>query len=199
MFTGIIEEVGELVAVEPFGGGRSLRVRASLAPSLGVDDSIAINGACQTVVAVDGDTFGVIAVEETLRKTTFGRLEAGMPVNLERAMPAAGRLDGHFVLGHVDATGVVHAIEKEETNWLIDVEFDPGFASYVIPAGSIALDGISLTIARLVHNRLTVAIIPHTYEHTNVATWTVGGTINLEFDMIGKYVVRWLETRNAEP
>ena len=194
MFTGIIEEVGEIVATESIGGGVRLTVRASFASQLSVDESVAVNGACQTVVAIENDTFDVIAIEETLRKTTFGSFSAGTPVNLERAMPMNGRLNGHFVMGHVDATGIVRSVEKEETNWLIEVEFDPQFEPYLIPVGSITIDGISLTVARLDKSRLTVAIIPHTYENTNVPTWKPDSAINLEFDIIGKYVVRSLET-----
>ena len=195
MFTGIIEEVGEIAAATPMGGGKELTIRASFAQELKVDESVAVNGACQTVVGIDRDTFQVVAIEETLRKTTLGDLQAGVPVNLERAMPVTARLDGHFVQGHVDATGIVTSIEKEETNWLIQVEFDTRFEPYVIPVGSITLNGISLTVARLHENRLTVAIIPHTYENTNVSTWETGSSVNMEFDMIGKYVVRWMETR----
>ena len=193
MFTGIIEEVGRLVEITPFGGGRKLRIKSNFASQLRVDQSVAVNGACQTVVAADDETFEVVAIEETLRKTTFGSFVDDMPVNLERAMPTNGRLDGHFVLGHVDATGTVESVEQEETNWLIEVSFDEQYEAYVIPVGSITIDGISLTVARLERNRLTVAIIPHTYEHTNVSKWQVGTKVNLEFDMIGKYVVRWLD------
>jgi len=198
MFTGIIKEVGEIVEIAPYGGGRKLTVRASFSSELVPDESVAINGACQTVVANDASTFQVVAIEETLRKTNFGDLEAGMPVNLERAMHANARLDGHFVQGHVDATGTVRSVEQEETNWLIQVEFPESFSPYLIPVGSVTLDGISLTVARLEGNRLTVAIIPHTWEHTNISTWKPGTKVNLEFDMIGKYVVRWLDVHGAE-
>ena len=198
MFTGIIEEVGSIEAVEPYGGGRKFTIRASFAGRLRPDESVAVNGACQTVIANDAETFQVVAIEETLRKTNFGSLEAGMRVNLERAMPANGRLDGHFVLGHVDATGTVASIEKEETNWLIRVQFDKDFSPYLIPVGSITIDGISLTVARLEDEHLTVAIIPHTWDHTTVSTWKEGTSVNLEFDMIGKYVVRWLNVHGTE-
>jgi riboflavin synthase len=192
MFTGIIEEIGSIAAVRDLGGGRRLTVAAAMAPALRPDQSVAVNGVCQTVVAVAGNTFDVVAVEETLRKTTFGSLAAGMPVNLERALQPTGRLDGHFVQGHVDATGIVTAVEKEQTNRLYRVRFDPRFAAYLIPVGSITLDGISLTVARLDETELTVAIIPHTYTHTNVSTWKPGVRVNMEFDMIGKYVVGFL-------
>ena len=198
MFTGIIEEVGRIENVEPYGGGRKLTIQASFAGSLRPDESVAVNGACQTVIANDDTTFQVVAIEETLRKTNFGALESGMPVNLERAMQANSRLDGHFVLGHVDATGTVATVEKEETNWLIRVHFGKQFSPYLIPVGSITLDGISLTVARLEDEHLTVAIIPHTWEHTNISTWQEGTAVNMEFDMIGKYVVRWLDVHGAD-
>lgn len=198
MFTGIIEEVGRIRQIEEFErGGRRLSVEASFAEELRPDESISINGACQTVVGVDDGAFDVVTIEETLRKTTFGALAAGDAVNLERAMRPKGRLDGHFVQGHVDATGTVTGVEKEGTNWLIRVRFDEAFRRYLIPVGSVAIDGISLTVARLEDDVLTVAIIPHTYEHTNVPSWQPGVAVNLEFDMIGKYVVGWLEQQGV--
>jgi riboflavin synthase len=202
MFTGIIEEVGTLAAVEPLGSdraGKRLTIEADMAPALRPDQSVSINGACQTVVEANDEAFQVVSVEETLRKTTFGQLEEGDPLNLERAMQPEGRLDGHFVQGHVDATGRVVRAEKEETNWLYRIRFDAPYAAYVIPVGSIAIDGISLTVARLEDDELTVAIIPHTYEHTNVRTWAEGQAVNLEFDMIGKYVVRALQSGGDTP
>lgn len=200
MFTGIIEEVGRVESVEKLEGGRRLRIAASFAPELRVDQSVAVNGACQTVVGIEGETFEVIAVEETLAKTNFGALEVGGHVNLERAMRPDGRLDGHLVQGHVDATGEVAAIEKLADSWLVRVRYPERFAPYLIPVGSITLDGISLTVARLDDDALTVAIIPHTWQHTTVADWQPGRAVNLEFDLIGKYVVRALErgVGNAE-
>jgi riboflavin synthase len=200
MFTGIIEDVGRITRIDDLGGGtggKRLTIAAAFAGELRPDESVAINGACQTVVDVDADagTFAVVTIEETLRKTTFGDLQPGDPVNLERALRPDGRLDGHFVMGHVDATGTVVHAEQEETNWLYRIRFDEQFAEYLIPVGSITIDGISLTVARLEDNALTVAIIPHTYDNTNVPTWTPEAKVNLEFDMIGKYVVGWLEKR----
>ena len=194
MFTGIIKEVGRIARVEDLGGGRRFTIQAAMAPDLKIDESVSINGACQTVVDVDAqaETFAVVSIEETLRKTTFSALREDDPVNLERAMRADSRLDGHFVQGHVDATGTVASVEREDTDWLYQIRFDQQYASYLIPVGSIAIDGISLTVARLEGDTLTVAIIPHTYENTNVPTWTEGAAVNLEFDMIGKYVVRAL-------
>ncbi|RMH69877.1 MAG: riboflavin synthase [Bacteroidetes bacterium] len=198
MFTGIIEEVGRVAGVRELGGGRRLTLEARLAPELRPDQSIAVNGACQTVVQVKDHTFDVVAVEETLRKTTLGDLAVGDPVNLERALRPDGRLDGHLVLGHVDATGVVSGVEARASSWLFRIRFEASFAPYLIPVGSVTVDGISLTVARLHETEFTVSIIPHTYEHTNVSTWRVGKKVNLEFDMIGKYVLRALATRGLD-
>jgi len=205
MFTGIIEEVGTLTAVESLGSdraGKRLTIEADLAPELHVDQSVSIDGACQTVVDVDPDasTFAVDSIEETLRKTTFSDLEAGAPVNLERALQAGDRLDGHFVQGHVDATGTITNVEREETDWLYTIQFDPQHAAYLIPVGSVSVDGISLTVARLDEDAFTVAIIPHTHAVTNVAeTWTEGAAVNLEFDLIGKYVARSITASGETP
>ena len=200
MFTGIIEEVGRVAAIDNLDGGRRLTIASSFAPELRVDQSVAVSGACQTVVAYDDETFSVVAVEETLSKTNFGALEAGDRVNLERAMRPDGRLDGHFVQGHIDATGEVADIEKLADSWLVRVRYPERFAPYLIPVGSISVDGISLTVARLGDDTLTVAIIPHTYENTNVAdAWTEGAAVNLEFDLIGKYVARSLSARGDAP
>lgn len=201
MFTGIIEEVGRIRGVEPLKGGRRLTIDASFAGSLRPDQSVAVNGCCQTVVAVDEGGFAVVAIEETLSKTTLGSFEAGNPVNLERAMRPDARLDGHIVQGHIDATGEIVEVKELATSRLYRVAFDGGYAPFVIPVGSVAIDGISLTVARLGGRRddgrheLTVAIIPHTLDMTNVPTWTAGNRVNLEFDLIGKYVARWMEVQ----
>lgn len=197
MFTGIIEEVGTIAAVQNLGGGRRLTIEAKMTPELRIDESVSVNGACQTVVAVKDTAFDVIAVEETLRKTTFGQFERGRRVNLERAMRPTGRLDGHIVQGHVDATGTIVGVKNEQTSWLYTIRFDKQFAAYLIPVGSVAIDGISLTVARLEEDTFTVAIIPHTYENTAVPYWNVGSAVNLEFDMIGKYVVRSLNLQSG--
>ncbi len=192
VFTGIVEETGRIVRIEPLGAGRRLTIRANFADALRPDQSVAVNGVCLTVVEATASTFTVEVVAETLRKTTLGYLAEGMPVNLERALPATGRLDGHFVQGHVDTTGEVIAVTKETTDRLYRIRFPRAFRPYLIPTGSIAIDGISLTVARLEEETLTVAIIPHTFRKTNVPTWKPGTPVNLEFDMIGKYVVNWL-------
>ena len=199
MFTGIIEEVGRIASIEELDGGRRLMVEASFAPELRVDQSVAVNGACQTVVAVDDGSFSVVAVEETLAKTNFGDFGEGSEVNLERAMRPNGRLDGHFVQGHVDATGEVASIEALADSWLVRVRYPERFAPYLIPVGSITLDGISLTVARLDDEALTVAIIPHTWTHTTISDWKPGRAVNLEFDLIGKYVVRAMQHGVGQP
>ena len=210
MFTGIVEAVAPVTAAAPLGkagspdgGGRRLTFAVPFADELGLGDSVAVNGACLTAVEIEPGgaggrgTFAVDAVEETLRKTNLGTLQAGDHVNVERALAAGARLDGHFVQGHVDTTGRIEAVEPEETGRLYTIGFDAeAFAHYLIPTGSVALDGISLTVARLDRDAgtLTVAIIPHTYEATAIAErWAEGAAVNVEFDMIGKYVAGMTE------
>lgn len=200
MFTGIIKDVGRIAQIDDLGGGLRFTIHSRFASALTVDESIAVNGACQTVVAADEDAFVVDSIEETLRKTTFSTLSVGDPVNLERPLKAGGRLDGHFVQGHVDATGTIVQVDQEDTDWLYTVSFPERFQRYLIPVGSITIDGISLTVARIGEGTLTVAIIPHTYEHTIVSdVWSKGAAVNLEFDMLGKYVVGFMETQGAAP
>ena len=197
MFTGIIETVAPVAGVQPMGSdeaGRRLVLEVPFAAELSVGDSVAVNGACLTAVSTDAEagTFAVEAVEETLRKTTLGALEEGDRANVERALKAGARLDGHFVQGHVDTTGRVQSVKKEETSRRYRVGFEPEWARYLIPTGSVALDGISLTVARLdrAAGTLAVAIVPHTYEATAIAErWAEGAEVNVEFDMLGKYVV----------
>ena len=206
MFTGIVEAVTSVADVAPLGGaeaGKRLTLKAPFAAELTPGDSVAVDGACLTAVAIDAQagTFAVETVEETLRKTNLGTLEASARVNVERALPASGRLDGHFVQGHVDATARVLSVEPEETGRLYYLRFDPAFAHLLIPTGSVALDGISLTVARLDREAgtLAVAIIPHTYEATAIQhRWTKGTEVNLEFDLIGKYVAGGVETRRGD-
>jgi riboflavin synthase len=193
MFTGIIEAVGEVERAEPRAGGRRLRIAAPFAGALRVDESVAVNGACLTVVAQTAEAFEAVVVEETLAKTSLGDLTGGSRVNLERAMPLQGRLDGHLVQGHVDTTGTVESVEVLGDSWLVRVRYPARFASYLIPVGSITVDGISLTVARLDDEAFTVAVIPHTWAHTTVQTWQPGRRVNLEFDLIGKYVLRAME------
>jgi riboflavin synthase len=194
MFTGIIEAVGTVRSAEPRGGGRRLAIEAPFAQELRIDESVAVDGACLTVVAQRDGAFEADVVEETLSKTSLARLAPGEHVNLERALRAGGRLDGHLVQGHVDATGTVVAVERLDHSHLVHVRFPARFAANLIPVGSVALDGISLTVARLADDVLSVAVIPHTWEHTTVARWEAGRAVNLEFDLVGKYVLRALAT-----
>ena len=201
MFTGIVEELGTVTRVKDLGGGKRLTIKAEMATDLEVDESISINGVCQTVVAIDAESsrFAVDTIEETLRKTTFDTLAPGTRVNLERALQVGDRLDGHFVQGHVDGTGTIVDVEEEETDILYTIQYDSQFAPYLIPVGSITVDGISLTVAQLEDDTFTVAIIPHTDTVTNVSeAWTEGASVNLEFDVIGKYVERSLSTSDDD-
>ena len=192
MFTGIIEEVGTVEAATPLAGGRRLRVACSFAGALRVDESVAVDGVCLTVVAQDDGAFEAVAVEETLSKTALGDRRPGASVNLERALVLGARLDGHLVQGHVDATGTVEAVEDLADSHLVTVRYPAAFADFLIPRGSVAVDGVSLTVARLdeTPGTFALAIIPHTWDHTTAAGWRPGGRVNLEFDLVGKYVLR---------
>lgn len=197
MFTGIIEAVGTVAKVEDLGGARRFAVEADFADELRVDQSVAVDGVCLTVVRQNTRSFDVVAIEETLSKTTLGLFDAGRRVNLERAMRPNGLLDGHIVQAHVDAPGEIIDINTETNSSLFSIRYPKSNAANIIPMGSITIDGISLTVARLEADRFTVAIIPHTLENTNVSDWDIGRQVNLEFDMIGKYVARYMESRSA--
>lgn len=197
MFTGIIKEVGRIKSVKSLDGGKELSISCDLAQQVKVDQSISINGVCHTATQVQDDTFTVQSVEETLRKTNIGDLETGDSVNLEPSLHPEQLLDGHLVQGHVDATGRIARIEQEGTDWLITIEYDSEYRDLIVGRGSIAIDGISLTVANEKDNHFTVAIIPYTYEHTNLKDRAEGDTVNLEFDILGKYVVRYLKNRES--
>lgn len=193
MFTGIVSETGQIRKIKSLnGGGIEFVIECSFASTCHVDESISINGACHTVTAFDKNTFTVQSVEETLRKTTMGFLEEESSVNLERSLTLQTGIEGHLVQGHVDTVGKISAIEKEETGWLLSIEFPEEFTNMIVGRGSITMEGISLTIAREEGNEFMVAIIPYTWEHTNLKNKKVGGQVNLEFDVIGKYVVKYL-------
>jgi riboflavin synthase len=193
MFTGIVEHAGRVAAVTPLDGGRRLRIACPFASALRIDESVAVDGVCLTVVAQDDHAFEAVAVEETLSKTTLGLRAVGDAVNLERALVMGDRLDGHLVQGHVDATGQIASVETLADSHLVHVRYPSAFARYLIPRGSIAVDGISLTVARLDEpdaGTFTLAIIPHTWDKTAAGQWTPGRAVNLEFDLVGKYVLR---------
>ncbi len=193
MFTGLIETVGRVVEVKSTGGGTRLRIHTGLASELAPGDSLAVNGVCLTVVlAEEGDVHADIG-PETARVTTLGSLRRDQDVNLERPMRADSRFGGHFVLGHVDGTGTVDDIRSEgDAHWLT-ISFRDDLAPFLIRKGSVAVDGISLTVVGLDESRFDVMIIPFTWEHTNLHALRVGARVNLECDMLGKYVARAAE------
>jgi riboflavin synthase len=193
MFTGLVEAVGQVVESEPGPAGVRLRLATSLAPELELGDSLAVNGVCLTVVGREGDVIAADVGPETLRVTTLGILRAGSRVNLERSMRADSRFGGHFVQGHVDAVGRVERVVADADFHTVTVSFPPRFAVNVIHRGSIAVDGISLTVAALRDGEFDLMIIPFTMAHTNLRDAAAGTPVNLEFDMVGKYVARTAE------
>ena len=195
MFTGIVETVGILDEVKGTGGGFRVRIQTPLSQELKVGDSLAVNGVCLTVILIDGEHVLADVGPETSRVTTFGALQRGQEVNLERPMRVDGRLDGHFVLGHVDGVGVIEELKVEgESRWLT-VGFPPSLAPFFIRKGSVAVDGISLTIAGLGERQFDVMVIPFTWSSTTLKGLKKGDKVNLECDMIGKYIWRAMELR----
>jgi riboflavin synthase len=196
MFTGIIEEVGEIAAIEEAGdsgGFRPLRVRASgILEGVSAGASIAVNGVCLTVRQHDKDSFTAELSRETLERTSLKHLGTGSIVNLERPMRADGRFGGHMVQGHVDGVGRIQEFSRDGDNWNLQIEFPGPAIRYIVEKGSIAVDGISLTVAAVKPSVLDIAIIPHTFENTNLKRAAAGDTVNLEFDIIAKYVERML-------
>jgi riboflavin synthase len=198
MFTGLIETVGEIVEAKGTSAGMRLRVRTTLADEMRPGDSLAVNGVCLTVTLAEKGEVHADIGPETVRVSTLGGLHRGESVNLERSMRADARFGGHFVQGHVDATGTVDEIRQQlDSHWLT-ISFPPQLAAYLVRKGSIAVDGISLTIAGLGEARFDVMVIPFTWKHTNLHTLKVGDRVNLECDMIGKYVARSLELAEIE-
>ena len=193
MFNGLIETLGEVAELRTIPAGFQIRVATPLAAELDLGESIAVNGVCLTVMHIDGDTFHAEISPETARVTGLGALQRGWVVNLERSMRADARVGGHFVQGHVDATGRIQEIRHEaEFHW-VTVTFPSSLAPYLVRKGSVAVDGISLTVAGLRDTRFDVQIVPFTWQHTNLSRATTGTVVNLECDIIGKYVVRAME------
>jgi riboflavin synthase len=193
MFTGLIEATGEVTHVEPVDSGFRLRVRTAIARDLLEGESVAVNGVCLTAVEVASGELRATIGPETARVTTLALLKPGSLVNLERAMRADGRLGGHFVLGHVDGAGVIQRIHADADFYRVTVSYPPSLGAYLIHRGSIAVDGVSLTIAALEPSSFDVQIVPYTWLHTILHRAAVDDAVNLECDMIGKYVIRAME------
>jgi riboflavin synthase len=193
MFTGIVETLGQVAEVKPTPAGFRLRLTTALSQELTPGDSLAVNGVCLTVVSADADGVHLDVSPETIRVSALGSLKRGSSVNLERSMRADGRIDGHFVQGHVDATGSIEELRQDGDCWWITVKFPPSLAPQIVRKGSIAVDGISLTVAGVDDRHFDVQVIPFTWDHTNLRGAKVNDLVNLECDMIGKYVLRAIE------
>lgn len=195
MFTGIIEVLGEVVEVRTSQSNKEFIVKSPLSSGFRVDQSVSHNGVCLTVVNVADDVHTVVAVQETLNKSNLASLRKGDLVNIERCMVSNGRFDGHIVQGHVDQTARVLSIVEADGSWLFTFQYDPSIGNITVEKGSVAVNGISLTCFDSQRDRFTVAVIPYTFEHTNMRSLKPGDIVNLEFDIIGKYVKRLLEVR----
>lgn len=195
MFTGIIETLGTIQEIKKEKDNIHVTIDSSITNELKIDQSVAHNGICLTVVAIKDTTYTVTAIDETIKKTNLGQWQKGDSVNLERAMKLGDRLDGHIVQGHVDQTGTCVAIKETNGSWLYTFGYDEKLNNITIEKGSITVNGVSLTVVNSQKNQFSVAIIPYTHEHTNFKNFNVGSKINLEFDVIGKYVSRLNQLR----
>jgi riboflavin synthase len=195
MFTGIIESIGSISSISGEGSNKTFRISSSLAPHLRVDQSLSHDGVCLTVESVEGGEYQVTAIAETLSKTGLSAWQVGKLVNLERCLRMNGRLDGHMVQGHVDTTAVCISRENKEGSWLFRFQFPASFKNLIIEKGSIAVNGISLTCFEVTNQEFSVAIIPYTFDNTNIRDIVPGSVVNIEFDLIGKYVERTMSQR----
>jgi riboflavin synthase len=193
MFTGIIEQLGELKKKVKDGGNVHFTIESSFTHELKIDQSVAHNGCCLTVVAIQENEYRVTAIQETLEKTNLNSWEIGSKINLERCLPFNGRLDGHIVQGHVDTVGICTEIEDQNGSWKFRFTYES--PELTVEKGSIAVNGTSLTVVDSTQNAFSVCIIPYTYEFTNFHTLKVGNQVNLEFDIIGKYVAKWMSVK----
>lgn len=196
MFTGIIEDLGKVKSLKQEDTNLHLTIESRLAPELKIDQSVSHNGVCLTVVALDESSYTVTAIKETLDKTTLNNLAQGDIVNLERGLKLGDRLDGHMVQGHVDQVGTCTEIRTEHGSWIYSFEYDASIGNVTIEKGSITVNGVSLTVVNSKENAFSVAIIPYTYNHTNFKMFSLGTVVNLEFDVIGKYVTRLYSVSN---
>ncbi|MEO2100012.1 MAG: riboflavin synthase [Flavobacteriaceae bacterium] len=188
MFTGIIEAFARVSTLKKEGDNLHIELESELSKALKIDQSVAHNGVCLTVVACDNNHYTVTAIRETLEKTNLGLLQVGDLINIERAMQLGDRLDGHIVQGHVDQTAQCIAMETQNGSWIYTFEYDRILKNITIEKGSITVNGVSLTVVNSMENQFSVAIIPYTYQHTNFKHLEVGKIVNLEFDLIGKYI-----------
>lgn len=196
MFTGIIETLGVVKNIVQEGENFHITIESDFTSELKIDQSVAHNGVCLTTVAINGNEYTVTAIKETLDKSNFKHLKIGDKINLERAMVLGARLDGHIVQGHVDQTAICTNVKEEDGSWVFDFEYDTSLNNITIEKGSITVNGTSLTVVNSKDNSFSVAIIPYTYEFTNFHTFKNGTVVNLEFDVIGKYVAKLLENNN---
>ena len=194
MFTGIIEEVGEVVKIEKEAENIHFSIKAKMTSELKIDQSVAHNGCCLTVVNIENDIYTVTAIQETLDKTNLNEWKIGTPVNLERCMQMNGRLDGHIVQGHVDTVGICTEIEDQNGSWKFTFNYQN--EQLTVEKGSITVNGTSLTVVDSKKDSFSVCIIPYTFENTNFSSLNLGDQVNLEFDIIGKYVAKWMESRS---
>ena len=190
MFTGIVEEIGKVSKIQKSGSNIDFTITAKMTPELKIDQSVSHNGVCLTVVSIDDTTYRVTAVNETLEKTNLGKLKQNDPVNLERGMKLGDRLDGHIVQGHGDQTATCKNVSEKDGSWEFTFEYDPEIGNITIEKGSITINGVSLTVVNSKLNEFSVAIIPYTYNNTTFKSLQKGDIVNLEFDVIGKYVKR---------
>ncbi len=196
MFTGIIEDLGIVEALEQENTNLHLTIKSKLASELKIDQSVSHNGVCLTVIDLTASSYTVTAIKETLDKTNLNSLKVGDRVNLERGLKLGDRLDGHMVQGHVDQVGTCMNVDAQNGSWVYTFEYNPKLGNITIEKGSVTVNGVSLTVVNSKDNGFSVAIIPYTYEHTNFHTFEEGTVVNLEFDVIGKYVSR-LHTKTS--
>lgn len=195
MFTGIIENLAKVSYITKSGTNITFTFESPISSELKIDQSVAHNGVCLTVIAIEGSQHQVTAIDETLKKTNLGNLAVGNLVNLERCMPANGRFDGHIVQGHVDQTAVCTKIIDQDGSWLISFQYDASKGNMTVEKGSICINGTSLTVVNSTDDSFSVAIIPYTWQHTNFHELKVGSNVNLEFDIVGKYIQKMMGRR----
>lgn len=195
MFSGIVERVGTAEGVEPAASGTRLKIRSGFEPDPAAGESVAVNGVCLTVERASSGVFEAVAVEETLRRTTLGSLKAGSRVNLERALRIGDPLGGHWIQGHVDAVATIGSVSREAADVRVEIEIPPALRRYVAEKGSMAVDGVSLTIAAVRETAAVVALVPYTLSHTIASEYAQGGRVNLEVDIVARYLEKLLEAR----